>query len=244
MGGGATGVGRSPAADLATRLLRGVRRGPRLWEQRGRIAFLGDSLTAGTPGVSYLPLLEQRVGRHRFLNFGRAGDTVTDLSARMRRAGLDPVDFVFLWVGADDASAGAWTSRTGDAFEQFSWGETLDQIGASYGRLVDWLLERAWRIVCVPPISPDGLDLLWEQRVADVAEMVRDTVASETRADLLDLAPWFDEARFGRPDARFTIDGVHLSQTGAEVVADAFAAQISAEAAGTDRPASRRRSRH
>jgi len=42
------------------------------------------------------------------------------------------------------------------------------------------------------------------------------------------LAPWFAAARSAAPGVSFTIDGVHLSQAGAEVVADAFAAAVEA----------------
>src|SRR5690554_2811517 len=40
-----------------------------------KIAFYGDSLTAGIPGVSYFNILRQRLPEHELLNFGQPDDT-------------------------------------------------------------------------------------------------------------------------------------------------------------------------
>ena len=230
---GAARSGGASAVDLASRLLRSVRRKPRLWEHEARIAFLGDGLGEGAPGTSYLSLLQRYVGGREWPTCGRDGDTVADLEARIHAEGHGETDVAFLWTGANDAALGAWASYGDDPFEVVSWRDTLERISAAYARLVGTVLARASRIVCVPPVAPDPLELEWEQRVADVAELVRVAVASETRAALLDLAPWFVDARARDWDeVRFTIDGVHLSPEGAAVVAEAFAAQLMAEARG------------
>lgn len=192
-----------------------------------RIAFLGDSLTEGSPGASYFRLLRRRLPGHELLNHGRAGDSVVDLYARIQHTGLEPVDLAFIWVGANDAAAGAWAPWAVEAFEPVTWRTTLDHIATVYRRLLAWTLERA-PVVCVPPAAPDGLEGDWERRVADLTEVVVAAVAAEHDAVLLDLAPWFAEARARRGDVRFTIDGVHLSQVGADVVAEAFAAAVAA----------------
>ncbi len=193
-----------------------------------RIAFLGDSLTEGAPGASYFRLLRKRLGADKLLNLGRAGDCIADLYARVQHAGLTPVDLAFVWVGTNDAAIGEWSPWAFEAFEPVSWGTTLDHIAAVYSRLLAWVTERAAATVCVPPVAADGLDGDWERRVADVAEAVAAAAAADPRASFLDLAPRFAAARSAAPGVRFTIDGVHLSQAGAEVVADAFAAAIEA----------------
>lgn len=230
---GAVKGGGASAVDLASRLLRSVTRRPRPGEHEARVAFLGDGLGEHAPGVSYFSLLQSYAGERGWLTVGRDGDTVADLEARTRIEGLDEVDVAFLWTGANDAALGAWAFGNDDAFELVSWRDTLDRVSAVYTRLVELVLARASRIVCVPPVAPDPLERDWEQRVADVAELVRAATASETRAALLDLAPWFVDARARDwDDVRFTIDGVHLSPEGASVVAEAFSAQLMVEAGG------------
>ncbi len=196
-----------------------------------RIAFLGDSLTEGAPGASYFRVLRRRLPGHELLNYGRAGDSVTDLYARVQRLGLEPADVAFIWIGTNDAAVGAWASWAVEALEPVTWATTLDHIATVYRRLLAWVLDRAQTAVCVPPAAPDALEDAWGRRVADVAEVVAAATAAEPEAVLLDLAPWFAAARRGRGEVRFTIDGVHLSQEGAAVVAEAFARTIAGLAA-------------
>jgi lysophospholipase L1-like esterase len=192
-----------------------------------RIAFLGDSLTEGSPGASYFTLLRRRLPGHDLRNMGRAGDSVVDLLARVQHAGLEPADLAFVWIGTNDAAMGEWTSWSYEAFEPLSWPDTLTRISSVYARLLGLVLAEAPVALCVPPVTADELDDAWERRVADVAELVAAAVAAEPRAALLDLASAFALARDAAPlPIRFTIDGVHLSEAGAVVVADAFAAAI------------------
>jgi lysophospholipase L1-like esterase len=196
-----------------------------------RIAFLGDSLTAGTPGASYLRLLSQRLDGDELLDLGRAGDSVTDLYTRVQRTGLAPVDLAFVWIGINDAAIGEWAPWALEAFEPVSWETTLDQLATVYRRLLDWVTARAAAAICVPPVAADGLDDDWARRVTDLGEVVTAAAAGVRGASLLDLAPWFVAARERAGEVDFTIDGVHLSQAGAEVVAEAFAGAVAARRA-------------
>lgn len=187
------------------------------------IAFLGDSLTEGWPGAAFFPLLDRRTTRHGLLNRGRAGDTVSDLLARMRYQGLEPVDAAFLWVGANDAVIGAW-----DADEPGSgpvWPERLARLAGDYEELLTWTEARAARIVVVPPIILEAGGSLWEQRGAEVAETVTRIARRREHCRVVDLGPAFAEAA-ADGDGTFTTDGVHFTEAGAEVVASAFAVVI------------------
>lgn len=74
------------------------------------IAFFGDSLTFGAPGVSYFNLLEKTFPQHELLNFGQGGDTVVSLYRRIRELPAEKFDMAFLWVGVNDELVHAsWT---------------------------------------------------------------------------------------------------------------------------------------
>lgn len=200
------------------------------------IAFLGDSLTEGWPGGAFFPLLDRRVSRHDLVNRGRAGDTVSDLLSRMRHEGLEPVDCAFIWVGANDAVMGARdASEPGSGW---SWPERLMRLAGDYEELLEWTEARAPRIVIVRPLVLEAEGSLWEQRAAETAEAIARIAASRRSCRVVDLSPAFQAAaeRGGGP---FTTDGVHFTEAGAEVVADAFAAVIAEvadeERAGDDR---------
>ncbi len=186
-----------------------------------RIAFLGDSLTEGWPGAAYFPLLDRRLPRHELLNRGRAGDTVADLWTRVRHEGLEPVDLAFIWVGANDAVIGAWdASEPGSGW---SWPERLARIRRDYEELTEWAAASTARLMLVRPIILEAAGSLWEERAAEVGGAVAEIATARSACRDLDLRPVFAATRAAGP---FTIDGVHFTDAGAEVVAAAFAAVI------------------
>lgn len=195
------------------------------------IAFLGDSLTEGWPGAAYFPLLDRRLSRHGLLNRGRAGDTVADLLSRMRYEGLEPVDAAFIWVGANDAVIGTWDASP--AGSGWSWPERLARLAGDYEELLEWVAGRTTRIVAVRPIMLEAEGSLWEERALDVGDAIAriaeaagaDGADGRERCRVLDLRPAL-QAAAEAGEGPFSTDGVHLTESGAEVVARAFAAAI------------------
>jgi lysophospholipase L1-like esterase len=193
-----------------------------------RIAFLGDSLTEGWPGASYFALLRVALPELELLNLGRAGDTVADLETRILRRGMPPADLAFVWIGVNDAFMG--TPRP-------------EALRASLARLLDTVQEHAAACVCVLPLLPDddpgGLARAGEAAgdldpfggaaagVAAVAAVGAEQAAARSLR-VLDLRPHFAAARARDPRAVFTIDGVHLSDAGATVVAETFRREMAA----------------
>ena len=197
-----------------------------------RIAFLGDSLTEGWPGAAFFLLLMRRLPWHDLVNCGCAGDTVSDLRTRMRSEGLERVDLAFVWVGVNDALLDAW-----DADEDRNGGISsmrLARLRDDYAALVEWTEARAARLVLVRPLILDGDGSLWEERAAEIGDAIAELAAAHGSCRTLDLRPSFAGARAagGGP---FTIDGVHFTDAGADVVATAFAgviAELAADARG------------
>jgi lysophospholipase L1-like esterase len=191
-----------------------------------KIAFLGDSLTAGWPGASYLALLRAGFADHELLDYGRAGDTVADLEARMSRGGMPSVDLAFVWIGVNDAFSGERLFLGGDNQPR--------GLRSVFERLIDFVCEHVGTCVCVPPLLPDngppveGIDYVgfdWptlRSRVQAIAALIGEVAAARAAVRLLDLRGPFDVAGAADSAAAFTIDGVHLSDRGAEVVADAL----------------------
>ena len=187
------------------------------------IVFLGDSLTEGWPGAAYFPLLDRRLSQHGLLNRGRAGDTVADLLTRMRHQGLEPVDVAFIWVGANDAVMGAWDAS--EAGSGWSWPERLTRLAGDYEELLEWTEARAPRIVVVRPVVLESEGSVWEERAAEVAEAIARIAGGRGSCRVLDLRPAFTAAAEDG-EGPFTTDGVHFTESGADVVAQAFVAVI------------------
>jgi lysophospholipase L1-like esterase len=188
-----------------------------------RIAFLGDSLTEGWPGAAFFPLLEQRFAAHRLLNLGRAGDSVADLLRRAPRQDPGAVDLAFVWIGVNDAVAGVWDAAGDSA--AWSWESRLAGISADYERVLAWTAERAPRMVCVRPLVLEAEGSVWEAHADELGDAFASCAGAWPAARTLDLRPAFAEAAAaGR--GPFTVDGVHFTEAGAEVVAVSLAGEI------------------
>ena len=188
-----------------------------------KIAFLGDSLTEGWPGAAYLPLLELLRPGDGLLNHGRAGDTVNAVLLRMRSTGLQPVDLAFVWAGANDAVMSAWDAA--DEGGGWGWEKRLARLRGDYEELLEWTAARAARLVCVRPLVLEAPGSVWEARAAEIGHTVAAVAAAASAATSLDLRPPFAAAA-GRGEGPFTTDGVHFTDAGAAVVAEAFASAI------------------
>jgi lysophospholipase L1-like esterase len=200
-----------------------------------RIAFYGDSLTEGWPGVGFMPLLERRLPRHILLNRGRAGDTTVDLLARLRRDGVDPADLAVVWIGTNDAFTAAAGDRLPEDGDWLLAGEPppgWGVVSAAFARALDSVLDlvgpSAPRLLLVPPVAPDGdLGEPFTTRLDELARVVGSASRSRPHSRFVDLRPAFGG---GGP---FTIDGVHLNESGAAVVAGSLAAAIIQEEEST-----------
>ena len=116
------------------------------------------------------------------------------------------------------------------------------RLAGDYEELLEWTEARAPRIVVVRPLVLEAEGSLWEQRAGEVAEAIARISASRRSCRVVDLLPAFETAA-GDGDGPFTTDGVHFTDAGAEVVAQAFAAvigELAAEhaTAAEDEPAS------
>ncbi|MFO7652155.1 MAG: GDSL-type esterase/lipase family protein [bacterium] len=200
-----------------------------------RIAFLGDSLTEGLPGESYLHRLKSALPGHTLMNWGRGGDTIVSLHERLGELEFEPrPDAVFLWVGVNDAivmeSPYYLTGREASGDSVFA---ADDEFAFYYRRTLDHLSPRTARVLAVGPLfcGEDLRDPL-NSRIAGLAEIVRGLCRDYPNAGFVDMRSDFfadDTAQRTlpeRPGLRFTTDGVHLSSVGADIVARVFLRHI------------------
>jgi isoamyl acetate esterase len=211
-----------------------------------RIVFLGDSLTEGIGGASYLRALGALVandpwpGGVTLINAGRGGDTVLHLIRRMVRDVVSHApDWVVIFVGVNDCRT--WYVRRsfptranlGSAYyflrRKGLWrAVTPRRYGDGLRTLVDALQARtsARIALCTPATASEALDARAERMLDCYAAQVRE-VANERACALIDIRAAFQAATARRTDApptghQLTCDGVHLSDAGADLVAGIF----------------------
>ena len=217
-----------------------------------RIVFLGDSLTEGVTGASYLRVLKRLVADDpglrgvKLINAGRGGDTVFQVARRVTRdVAPHTPDWVVVFVGVNDCrtwyahSAFPPTRATlGSAYyflrRKGIWrAVTPRRYAAALRALLDDLRARtpARIALCTPATASEGYDARAERMLDAYAAVVR-AVAAEHGCALIDARAAFlaaqtspigaDSNNPGDDAYHLTCDGVHLSETGAALVADLF----------------------
>lgn len=208
-----------------------------------RVAFLGDSLTEGVDGASYLRALgalvdsDARPGGVTLINAGRGGDTVLNLARRVAQDVVSHApDWVVIFVGVNDCRT--WYVRRsfptranlGSLYyflrRKGIWrAVTPRRYGDGLRTLIDTVRTRtsARIALCTPATASEALDARAEQMLDRYAERVR-AVAREQDCALIDIRAAFQAAMAQRADSplmgyQLTCDGVHLSDAGAELVA-------------------------
>lgn len=209
-----------------------------------KIVFLGDSLTEGVDGASYLRALgallagDARLPPIDLINAGQGGDTVRNLARRILRDVVPHApDWVVIFVGVNDCRT--WyvrrslptlaTVRSGYYFlrRKGLWcAVTPQQFERGLRMLVDDLRAQtqARIALCTPATASESRDPRAERMLDLYANTVR-RVARERNCALVDVrAAMLAVVGQRKPTAtsglRLTIDGVHLSVLGAQLVAD------------------------
>ena len=178
-----------------------------------RVVFLGDSLTEGVPGATYLSLLTElvavdpRLNGTELVNAGRGGDTVFNLARRVI-SDVVPVapDWVVIFIGANDCtSALRWRALPTPAVlrsrayftnqKSLHWPVTPSRYTHGLRILVDAIRNRtsARVAICTPAVvGESSRSRAWRllDRYADAARQV----AGERECALIDVHATFTRA--------------------------------------------------
>lgn len=166
-----------------------------------KIAFYGDSLTEGIPGVAFLPILAGKLPEHELINHGKGGDTVASLYRRIVRRQFDvPVDSAFLWVGVNDvfAKITVFHSILKRLVRQ-PWAKDRDEFHDYYARILNLLCPKATNVVTVSPLLiGEDLDNRWNRELAELSDIIEAFSATFSNVHYLNLRARFSEELAGR----------------------------------------------
>jgi lysophospholipase L1-like esterase len=155
-----------------------------------RIAFVGDSLTAGVPGCSYFDLLQERLSEHTLFNLGKGNDTVLSLYRRVREEHLpDALDLAFLWVGVNDVRRNAgWLFRLFNVLLGQRGTDDPEEFRRAYEATLDLLTARARRVVAVSPfLKGEDAASRENRRLQALAEVVAELAREREEVRHLDV---------------------------------------------------------
>jgi lysophospholipase L1-like esterase len=175
-----------------------------------RVLCLGDSLTEGTVGVGFIPFLERLLPGHQYVNLGVNGDTISGLRRRAERL-QQRGDAAIIWIG------------TNDVMTYQDWGNSPVH-EEDYRLLLSAVIARARVVSTLPPlIAEPEYAKMHEYPLGRATEMVR-RLSEQAGCRYLDIQSSFAQ-RQGR---EFTIDGAHLNEAGARLVAEVLSEHLRA----------------
>lgn len=208
-----------------------------------RILFQGDSITDAARnrddfygmGVGYPNLVKGRLGTEHpldfeFLNRGVSGNRIVDLYARIKQdfINLHP-DVASIYIGVNDV----WheiNRQNGVSTEKFEkiYEMLLEEVYEALGE-IKLILISPFVLLGTATVSTEDVPDRYERFRADVAEKaaVCKKLAEKYGLPLVELAPIFDAACERAPATHWTVDGVHPTVCGHELITREWLAAFS-----------------
>ncbi len=214
-----------------------------------KIACIGDSLTEGRPGVSFFNILKKKYPDIKFVNLGKAGETVKSLHTRLSKNKLDQdYDLAFLWIGVNDIYSRLLKvqaqpiTRNSEEFREF------------YEHVLELVMQSSKKVVVVSP-ALIGENINSSNRgLLNLSMIIKEMSQEHKNTTFIDLHQAFTERLenlrttdylstsvgrlvkdvfFYRSPRRvdrlaeerglhLTLDGIHLNSKGANIVVDKY----------------------
>jgi lysophospholipase L1-like esterase len=144
-------------------------------KKRNLIAFLGDSLTEGFPGVSYLKILKKRLPKDDLFNFGKGGDTVISLFKRINELHFEnKFDLSFLWVGTNDVLVKVdKIYPIIKTMMKQPWVKDRAEFQKYYRQTLEFLLQYSQKIITVSPLFlGEDLNNPWNKQLEKFSQII------------------------------------------------------------------------
>jgi lysophospholipase L1-like esterase len=221
-----------------------------------KIAFLGDSLTEGTIAASYFKILEKKISKHNLLNYGRNGDPVLSLYKRVKKIDFKDIDIVFIWIGTNDVlvKISPISPIIKTIFNQ-PWTKNHEEFVYYYSKILE-LLKNVKKVFTVSLLflgeDPTNewnkeLDIL-SKKIKEISKKFSNVKFINLKEDFKKIKKSSDylptkssrlifDCLFIRDEnsldklskkrnLKYTVDGVHLNNIGAKIVANRFEKEI------------------
>lgn len=173
------------------------------------IVFLGDSLTQGSIGVSYVDILEKRFPQHHMINYGKNGDTVTSHYHRAKKLSFDDVDTAFVWIGTNDVLVHvSWSYPIIKTFFLQPWTKTCGTFTACYKKILEMLVPQIKKIFVVSPVFiGEDLHNQWNAKLEELAKGIRLFATSYNAVEYVDLRTTFEKKLAQKQISPYIING-------------------------------------
>ncbi len=176
-----------------------------------KIAFAGDSLTAGRPGSSYFAILRRSLPDDVLVNLGRGNETIMSLNRRISGLRSDTqFDLAFLWVGVNDViTEGSWIFSAIQVITQQLPAKNIDEFQLHYEKTLELLCLKSRHVITVPPIlKGEDLQNPWNHQIADLSQIIKNLSSHYDRASFFNLREIFIEKLTEKPGSSYMLDNI------------------------------------
>lgn len=218
-----------------------------------KIALIGDSLTEGRPGVSFVKILKEKFPTITFVNLGKPGESVKSLHTRLTKTKLNSdFDLAFVWIGVNDVYSKLLSLQAQPVAKDH------EEFKDYYKKVLDLVLVASKKIVAVSPALVGETNNSSNKEIMEITYLIEDITIKNANISFLNLHSVFEEhlakvnssdyistkvltvmkdVLFYKKHSRIdklsskrglhvTLDGIHLNSSGAQIVADVYASAI------------------
>ncbi|MGN7478211.1 SGNH/GDSL hydrolase family protein [Solibacillus silvestris] len=219
-----------------------------------KIALIGDSLTVGRPGVSFVNILKEKFPNITFDNLGKPGESVKSLYTRLLKIKLDiDYDLSFLWIGVNDVYSKLLSVQAQPVAKDHS--EFKDY----YEKILDLVHASSKKIVVVTPaLVGENTENAPNHEIKELNVLIQSITRNQANVSFFDIQSVFlshlskvnssdyistkvmrvmmDVLFYKKPSRidrlskerglHLTLDGIHLNSAGAQIVAEIYASEI------------------
>jgi len=194
--------------------------------------------------VSYFDILKEKLPQHDLINSGRGGDTVISLYQRIKKLSISEThDIAFLWVGVNDVFVHvSWKFPITKLLFNQRWAKNMGDFINCYQRLLETVTYNAKKTFVVNKrlgelsVEIEALATKYENvEYIDVRKDFISTLSSKKSSpfipyriigDIIFAYLLNDPERVERKskdrELYLTLDGVHLNNVGAHMIAKIF----------------------
>ncbi|WP_394189608.1 SGNH/GDSL hydrolase family protein [Paenisporosarcina quisquiliarum] len=218
-----------------------------------KIALIGDSLTEGRPGVSFVKFLKEKFPTITFVNLGKPGESVKSLHTRLTKTKLNSdYDLAFVWIGVNDVYSKLLSLQAQPVAKDH------EEFKDYYKKILDLVLVSSKKTVAVSPALVGETNNPSNKEIMELTYLIEYITSKNANISFLNLHSVFEEhlAKVNSSDyistkvltvmkdvlfykkhsridklskkrgLHFTLDGIHLNSSGAQIVADVYASAI------------------
>ena len=170
-----------------------------------KILFLGDSITEGKPGVSYISMIQKNFKDIELINRGFGGDTVSSLYKRVcKMEDLDAFDHIVLFIGVNDVYGKLTTTyKILKTLTRQRWTKNSAVFNERYNKLVSLLKQKSPNIIIIPPLLiGEDINNKWNSELNKLINIVFD-ISKNRDIVYLDLVKTFKEYLINKPISNY-----------------------------------------